>query len=112
MTRDRPSWTTGEEFRPPPLAYIEYAETRMELYREIKQAWLEANREVDGAAAADPLYPRAPEWQKFTDESEWTRWMENVAGVHQRIRQVQLKSTERQRAAWEKHQAAAAAATA
>jgi hypothetical protein len=101
----RESWRE-EGFKVPPLAYLEYAETRFEMYREIKRLWLEAN----GSPAADDQFPEPPKWQMFDQEKQWTDWTERLRPMHEKIRQIKLQSTERQAAAWARYEAAAAKA--
>ena len=107
-TAEHPSWTKqpdGEAFRTPPLAYLEYAEQRMELYDQMKNLWLAAN------ACADE-YPSPPQWQNFTSDADWQKWIRKLEPMHTQIAQIELQSAQRHAKAFQQYQAAAAKAKA
>lgn len=100
-TAAHPSWSLQPQsdgslapFRVPPLSFLEYTESRWELYRSLKSLWLSANY-----VPASQQFPAPPVWQAMDSAADWGKWMEQIDDVHGAMRNLQLKATKRQQEA-------------
>lgn len=106
-----PSWlpqADGTTFSPPALGYLEYAEQRMELYTRLKHAWMK-HADVRGTVDDDFAQP-LPSWQSLRNADEWREYTERLAPVHEELNRIRLTSSQRQDEAYQRYEAAAAAA--
>lgn len=100
-----PSWapqSDGKAFPQPPLAFLEYAEVRLELYASVKRLWLQHNY----ADQADGAFGLPPRWQAMSSDDDWRIWIDQLDDLHDDVRNVQLKAEQRQRAALRRHEQA------
>lgn len=94
------SQTVPQPFVPPPLCFLEYAETRLELYSSIKHLWCKHNSIPSEEFDA----PTPPRWQMMRDEEDWRMWREQLTWIHEEMRHVKLKSVARQQKALRRYQ--------
>jgi len=95
-----PSPSPERPYFAPPLAFLEYAETRLELYSALKALWLTAN------FSADSPFGPPPPWQAMDSPSDWKVWLEQLDELHDDMRKVTLVADRRQREALKRYQAA------
>ena len=104
---DQPSWKEredGQHFQPSPLAYIEYAEQRIEMYHQMKKIWLKYSTINKNGSSSSSSSSSPPDWPTLTSDADWSNWLEQLEPAHREIQHIQLDSKERQQKALQTYQ--------